>query len=60
MTRTGISTLIDQAAPLHGARWICHPDDKEKQKEGERTIYVGVCDLPETADPNQATLTVCA
>jgi alpha-L-rhamnosidase len=47
------------AAPLHGARWICHPEDKDGQEQGGRTIYVGVCDLPETAVPNQATLTVC-
>lgn len=48
------------AAPLHGARWICHTDDDEGQAPAELRAYLAVWDLPADIDPRRAKLAVCA
>ncbi|MCG8449772.1 MAG: family 78 glycoside hydrolase catalytic domain, partial [Pirellulales bacterium] len=48
------------AAPLHGARWICHPKDAAGKPPAERTIYLGVFDLPNGLKAKLATLSICS
>lgn len=47
------------AAPLHGARWICHAADDPDQAPAETRVYLGLLDLPIDTKIDEASLTVC-
>ncbi|MCA9241826.1 MAG: family 78 glycoside hydrolase catalytic domain, partial [Planctomycetales bacterium] len=48
------------AAPLHGARWICLPDDAGARAPAETRVFLGVWDLPADLKTKSARLTLCA